>query len=77
MELKKIEVKNKHKFIQILETTDSGENHRRFLTPDMDVSGEVSEIQETAERLWTNEVKDAYAKDQEEAEKNRPIHHPQ
>ena len=74
MELKKIEVKNEHKFIQILEKTDAGENHRRFLTPDMDVSGETSQIQETAERVWTNEVKDAYAKHQEEAEKNRPLH---
>ena len=73
MELKKIEVKNEHKFIQILEKTDAGENHRRFLTPDMDVSGETSQIQETAERVWTNEVKDAYAKHQEEAEKNIPF----
>ena len=72
MKLNRIEVKNEHKFIQILETTDSGENHRRFLTPDMDVSGEASLIQEKAEQVWTNEVKDAYAKDQEEAEKNRP-----
>ena len=73
MKLKKIEVKNEYKFIQILEKTDAGENHRRFLTPDMDVSGESSEIQETAERVWTNEVKDAYAKNQEEAEKNSPF----
>ena len=73
MELIKIEVKNEHKFIEILEKTDAGENHCRFLTPDMDVSGEASQIQETAEKVWTNEVKDTYAKHQEEAEKNSPF----
>ena len=71
MELKKIEVKNKHKFLQILETTDSGENHRRFLTPDMDVSGEVQEIKDKAEELWTDEVKTAWTTFQAEQEAQR------
>ncbi len=73
MELKKLEVKGEYKFINILEITDSGENHRRFLTPDMDVSGEVQKIKDMAERHWTDEVKAAYAKNQEDAIKNRPL----
>ena len=40
---------------------DSGGYHRRVLTPDMDVSGEVQEIQDKAEALWTDEVKDNWA----------------
>ena len=73
MEIKKIEVKGEFKFINILEITDSGENHRRFLTPDMDVSGEVEMITDVAEEHWTDEVKAAYAKNQEDAIKNRPL----
>ena len=72
MKLDKIEVATDYKHLQIREITDSGGYHRRVLTPDMDVSGEVSEIQETVEKVWTNEVKDAYAKHLEESEKNRP-----
>ena len=41
---------------------DSGGYHRRVLTPDMDVSGEVQEIKDRAEELWTDEVKANYAK---------------
>ena len=40
----------------------------------MNVSKEDAKIQETAEKVWTNEVKDAYAKHQEEAKKNSPLH---
>ena len=72
MELNKIEIVGEHKHIQIRELTDTGGYHRRVLSPDMDVSGEASEIQETVEKVWTNEVKDAYAKQKEEGEKNRP-----
>lgn len=74
MKLDKIEIVTDQKFLQIRELTDSGEYHRRVITPDMDVSKEDTKIQETAEKVWTNEVKDNYAKHQEEAEKNRPLH---
>ena len=46
--------------LQIREITDSGGYHRRVITPDMDVSGEVQEIQDKAEELWTDEVKTAW-----------------
>ena len=59
MVLSKIEVVTDYKHLQILEITDSGMNHRRVLTPDMDVSGEVQEIKDKAE-LWTDEVKSAW-----------------
>lgn len=73
MKLDKIEIVTDHKFLQIRELTDSGEYHRKVLTPNMDVSKEDAKIQERAEKVWTNEVKDAYAKHQEEAEKNSPL----
>ena len=58
--LNKIEVVTDHKLFHIREITDSGEYHRRILTPDDDVSGEVQEIQDKAEELWTDEVKSAW-----------------
>ena len=58
--LNKIEVASDFKHLQIREITDSGGNHRRVLTPDMDVSGEVQEIQDKAEAEWTDEVKTAW-----------------
>ena len=61
MELNKIDVVTDHKHLQIREITDSGGYHRRVLTPDMDVSGEVQEIKDRAEELWTDEVKSAWA----------------
>jgi len=39
---------------------DSGGYHRRVLTPDEDVSGEVQEIQDKAEELWTDKVKTSW-----------------
>ena len=67
MELDKIEVAGNYKHLQIREITDSGKYHRRVINPDEDVSGEHEQIQEQAEKLWTNEVKDKWAIKQEEA----------
>ena len=63
--LDKIEVVTDYKHLQIRESTDSGGYHRRVLTSDMDVSGEVQEIQDKAEELWTDEIKDKWAEFQE------------
>ena len=68
MELDKIEVVTDYKHLQIREITDTGGYHRRVLTPDEDVSGEVQEIQDKAEELWTDEVKSAWATFQAEQE---------
>ena len=59
--LNKLEVVTDYKHLQIREITDSGEYHRRVLLPDMDVSGEVQEIQDKAEAEWTDEVKASWA----------------
>ena len=61
MKLIKINVVGKFKHLNIREITDSGEYHRRVLTPDEDVSSEVQEIKDKAEELWTGEVKSAWA----------------
>ena len=61
MKLDKIEIVTDHKHLQIRETKDDGKYHRRVITPDMDVSKEDVNIQESAESLWTNEVKDKWA----------------
>ena len=66
--LDKIEVVTDYKHLQIREVTDSGGYHRRVLTSDMDVSGEVQEIKDKAEELWTDEVKSAWATFQAEQE---------
>ena len=60
LKLNKIEINQNHKHLRIKEITDDGGFHRRVLTPDMDVSGEVQEIQDKAEELWTDEVKSAW-----------------
>ena len=63
-----ITVVTDYKHIQIREITDSGEYHRRTLSPDADVSGEVQEIKDMAEAEWTDEIKAAwetYKTDQE------------
>ena len=57
----KIEIVTDYKHLQIREITDSGGYHRRVLTPSDDVSSEVQEIQDKAEELWTDEVKEAWA----------------
>ena len=58
--LNKIEVVTDNKHLQIREIMDDGRYHRRVLTPEMDVSSEVQEIQETAKAEWTDEVKTAW-----------------
>tara|TARA_R100001530_G_scaffold112283_1_gene79337 strand:- start:2870 stop:3091 length:222 start_codon:yes stop_codon:yes gene_type:complete len=68
MKLNKIEVVTEYKHLQIREITDSGRYHRRVLTSDLDVSGEVQEIQDKAEAEWTDEVKDKWATFQAEQE---------
>ena len=72
MKLNNIEIVTDHKHFQIRETKDDGKYHRRVITPDMDVSKEDAKIQESAESLWTNEVKDKWATFQEEQEANKP-----
>ena len=61
MQLNKIEVVTEYKNLQIREITDSGRYHRRVISPDEDVSSEVQEIQDKAEEIWTDEVKEAWA----------------
>ena len=68
MKLNKIEIVTDHKHLQIRETKDDGTYHRRVITPDMNVSKEDAKIQESAESLWTNEVKDKWATFQAEQE---------
>ena len=68
MKLDKINVVGKFKHLNIREITDSGEYHRRVLTPDEDVSSEVQVIKDKAEELWTDEVKSAWATFQAEQE---------
>ena len=68
MILNKIEVNGEYKHFQIRELTDSGQYHRRVLTPEMDVSKEVQEIQDKAEELWTDELKTAWTTFQAEQE---------
>tara|TARA_R110002051_G_scaffold292082_1_gene356334 strand:- start:265 stop:489 length:225 start_codon:yes stop_codon:yes gene_type:complete len=68
MQLDKIEISPQFKQLRIREITDSGGYHRRVLTPSDDVSGEVQEIQDKAEELWTDEVKSAWTTFQAEQE---------
>ena len=65
--LDKIEIIDKYKIFQIREITDSGRYSRRILSPDMTLAeDEHQEIQDKAEELWTDEVKEAWTKFQEE-----------
>ena len=65
MKLDKIEVEAKFKILQIREIAESGGYHRRVLSPDMTLaSDEHQEIKETAEELWTDEVKEVWTKHQ-------------
>ena len=69
--LDKIEVVTEFKHLQIREIAESGGYYRRVLTPDEDVSGEVQEIKDKAEELWTDEVKSAWTTHQAEQEAQR------
>jgi hypothetical protein len=71
MKLDKIEVTTDYKHLQIREIKDEGGFYRRVLTPDMDVSSEVQEIQDKAETEWTDEVKTAWATFQAEQQAKR------
>jgi len=70
--LDKIEVASEYKHLQIREISDSGRYHRKVLTPDMDVSSEVQEIQDKAGELWTDEVKSAWTAFQVECKTKLP-----
>ena len=69
----KIEVVGDHKTIQVRTASIVSEDdnelsrsfHRRAITPDMDVSGESTEIQGIAAAVWTDEVKAAWQTFQE------------
>ena len=68
MELDKIEIVGEHRLFQIREKTDTGEYHRRLISPDKDVSSEVQEIKDKAEEVWTDEVKSTWATHKAEQE---------
>ena len=70
MQFDKLEVVTDYKHLQIREITDSCGYHRRILSCGDDVSGEIEEIQDKAEELWTDEVKAAWTtfKAEQEAE---------
>jgi len=46
--------------LEIRYLKESGGYHRKFLSPDDDVSGEVQEVKDKAEEVWTDEVKTAW-----------------
>ena len=63
----KLEVVGEHKQLQIREITDTGGYHRRILSPDMTLAeDEHQEVKDTAEELWTDEVKASWTKFQAE-----------
>ena len=66
--LDKIEVVTDYKHLQIREIIETGGYHRRMITCGDNVSGEVQEIQDKAEELWTDEVKSAWTTFQAEQE---------
>jgi len=67
MQFNKLEVVTEHKHLQIREITDSGGYHRRVLSPEMTLAeDEHQEVKDKAEEVWTDEVKSAWAKFQEE-----------
>jgi len=70
----KLEVVSEFNKIQVRETDENGKYWRRIIYPDVDVSGEVQEIQDTAETVWTDEVKTAWTKfkAEQEAERSNP-----
>jgi PAB1-binding protein PBP1 len=72
--LDKIEIVTEYKHLQIREIKDDGGYHRRVLKSDMDVSGEVQEIQDKAEAEWTDEIKTAWTtfKAEQEAQRSNP-----
>ena len=72
----KIDIKGKHKHLNIREvSSDTGVYYRRVLTPDMDVSGESEQIQETAKAVWTDEIKTTWEKLQSDRAAERKEEH--
>ena len=69
MIIDKIQVEGEFRHLQIREIMANGSYHRRVLTPDMDISGEVKEIKAKAAAEWTDEIKKAWGKKQEEQQK--------
>jgi len=67
-----LKVKEEFKVFQIREITDTGEYHRRVLTPDETLAeDEHQEVKDKAEELWTDEVKTAWTTFQAEQEAER------
>ena len=65
--LNKIEVSKEHNHLYIREITDSGEYYRRVLKCNTTLADdEHQEVKDKAEAEWTDEVKSAWAKVQEE-----------
>ena len=60
-----IDVKTEYQHLEIREIQDNGRYHRRTISSDQDISKEDPKIQETAEKVWTNEVKEKWEKYQE------------
>ena len=71
----KIEIVGDYKFIQCREATIISEDdkeisrtfNRHTLYPDSDISGESQEIQDICNAVWSDEVKAAWAAEQEAA----------
>ena len=78
IEYDKIEVVTKYKYVQVRKATvikkDDKELtrsfHRYVLTPDADVSKEPTEVKAVCDAVWTDAVKDAWKKKQEEETKS-------
>jgi hypothetical protein len=72
MILDKLGVVTDYKHLQIREITDSGEYHRRVLTPDATLAeDEHQDVIDKAEEVWTDEVKASWTKFQEEQQAKR------
>ena len=65
IEIDKIEIVTEYKHIQVREATIIKEDgvelsrnfHRKVLSSDMDVSSEPQEVQDIANAVWTDEIK--------------------
>ena len=70
----KIEVVGEYKAVQVRTATIVKEDgveltrsfQRKVLQPDMDISGESSEVQGICNAVWTDDVKSAWAENQAE-----------
>tara|TARA_R100000808_G_scaffold25075_1_gene61366 strand:+ start:3733 stop:3960 length:228 start_codon:yes stop_codon:yes gene_type:complete len=74
MKLDKINIATKYNHLEIREIRDDGRYHRRSISSDKDISKEDPKIQEMAEKVWTNEVKEKWAEYQD---KIKPKDHPE